>query len=89
MKPTPGSPRSHDRAYRWEVSDDERRAIGVLQLLGEELPRVFEFMPDERYMGYYGTWWIDKEKGHTLRITTTSSEGVNVCPKTNLSPISR
>jgi hypothetical protein len=32
-------------------------------------------------VGYYETWWIEKEKGHTLRITTKSFEGVTYAPR--------
>ena len=31
--------------------------------------------------GYYRSWWIEKEKGHTLRITTKSYEGVAYAPR--------
>ncbi|WP_018526313.1 hypothetical protein [Alkalispirochaeta alkalica] len=48
----------------WEPSEEDQ------ELRDEEKDLV------DRRWRYYQSWWIEKEKGHTLRITTKSFEGV-------------
>jgi hypothetical protein len=66
------------------ISNFTTNYINLMLNRGEQIRLLNQLLVKDlkelHVLGYYKTWWIEKGKGHTLRITTKSFEGVMYAP---------